>query len=115
MMDMIVTRLMGHLNQLESTHRVYDSLDIWIIAIGMVASTGTANYPRFKERARGLSTSLRLENSDDALFHIKRVLWLEILQGENAIRSHWDSVIGKDPLEPPTYTIYASSSRALPS
>ncbi|KAJ6089946.1 hypothetical protein N7467_005162 [Penicillium canescens] len=115
MMDMIVTRLMGHLNQLESTHRVYDSLDIWILAIGMVASTGTTNYPRFKERARGLSTSLRLENCDDALFHIKRVLWLEILQGENAFRPHWDSIIGKDPLEPPTYTIYASSSRALPS
>jgi multisubunit Na+/H+ antiporter MnhF subunit len=114
-MNMIVTRLMGHLNQLESTHRIYDSLDIWVLAIGMVASTGTANYPWFIERARGLRAYLRLDNCDDVLFHIKRVLWLEILQGDNAFRPHWDSILGKNPLEPLTYAICASSSRALPS
>ncbi|KAJ5297419.1 hypothetical protein N7508_007668 [Penicillium antarcticum] len=115
-MNTIVTRLLGHLNQLESTHRVYDSLDIWVLSIGMVASTGTANYPWFMERAGVLSVSLRLDNCDDILFHIKRVLWLEILQGEKLFRPHWDTVFGdKSPLDSSIYAICALSSRTLPS
>jgi multisubunit Na+/H+ antiporter MnhF subunit len=114
-MDMIITRLKGHLGQLESTDRVYDSVDVWILAIGMVASTGTPNYSWFMDRARSLSASLLLENCEDVLLHIKRVLWLDITQGENAFRPHWESILaGKYPLDSPTYAICASTSRTLP-
>ncbi|KAJ5762484.1 uncharacterized protein N7511_005866 [Penicillium nucicola] len=114
-MNMTVTRLIRHLNQLESTRRVYDSLDIWMFSIGMVASTGTPNYSWFKERARRSSLSLQLDSCDAILFHVRRVLWLEMLQGENVFQPHWGTIFGgKSPLELPAYAICASSSRALP-
>jgi hypothetical protein len=89
----IVTRFMEHLKQLESTPCIYDSLDVWLLAIGMGASTGTTHYRWFMERAWAMAASLQLGNWNDALARIKRVLWLETLQGEDIFRPHWDAIL----------------------
>ncbi|KAF7589268.1 hypothetical protein BBP40_004526 [Aspergillus hancockii] len=96
-LSMIVTRFIEHLKQLESTPRGYGSLDVWLLAIGMVSSTGTSHYQWFMERAQTLVASMQLEGWNDALFHIKSVLWLETLQGENIFRPHWDVILDGEP------------------
>lgn len=92
-LNTIVTRFTEHLKHLECTPRVYDSLDVWLLAIGMVSSTGTIHYQWFMERARDMAASLQLSNWNDALICVKSVLWLETLQGEDIFRSHWDAIL----------------------
>lgn len=92
-LNTFITRFMQHLQQLEMTPRERDSVDIWLLAIGTVASTGTTHYQWFIERARAVATSLQLGNWNDALVHIKSVLWLEILQSEDIFRFHVDAIL----------------------
>jgi multisubunit Na+/H+ antiporter MnhF subunit len=91
-LNTIVIRLVEHLKYLALATRVLDSLDIWLVTIGMVASTGTAHHKIFIERARVIAASLHLENFRDTLVHIKNVLWLETTQSEDVFRPHWDAV-----------------------
>ncbi|KAE8409626.1 hypothetical protein BDV37DRAFT_277966 [Aspergillus pseudonomiae] len=92
MMNSIVIQFIDQLMQLESTPRVYGSLDAWLLAIGMVASTGTPDYQWFVEKAQTMVVSLQLSNWDDVLVHIKCILWMETLQGEDIFRPHWDTI-----------------------
>ncbi|KAH6876524.1 hypothetical protein B0T10DRAFT_196909 [Thelonectria olida] len=92
-LNTIVTQFMEHLKQLESMPRAYDSLDVWLPAVGMVASTGTTHYQWFMERAVATSISLQLRGWDDVLVHVKKVLWLETPRGEGVFRPHWDAIL----------------------
>ncbi|KGO36364.1 Protein of unknown function DUF3468 [Penicillium expansum] len=91
-LNKIMIRFMENLEHLASTSRVYDSLDVWFGAVGMVASAGTAHHRWFINRARNIAAALQLENFSDTLVHIKTVLWLEKPQSEDLFRSHWDTV-----------------------
>ncbi|POR33131.1 Uncharacterized protein TPAR_06667 [Tolypocladium paradoxum] len=109
----IVTRFMEHLKQLESTPRVYDSLGVWLLAIGMVASTGTTHYQWFMVRARAMAASLQLGNWNDARVRIKSFLWLETLQGEDIFRPHWDAILSAaNQPGPPDFAVCDSLSSA---
>jgi hypothetical protein len=92
-LNTIVTRFMEHLKQLELTPRLHDSLDVWFLAIGMVASAGTTHYQWFMERAQAMAVSLQLGSWDDILVCTKSILWLETLQGEDTFRPHWDAIL----------------------
>jgi multisubunit Na+/H+ antiporter MnhF subunit len=110
-LNTVVTRFMEHLKQLESIPRVYDSLDVWLLAIGIVSSTGTIHYQWFMERARAMDASLALGNWDDALKRIKSILWLETLQGEDIFRPHWDAILSAvSQPAPPDFTVCVSPS-----
>jgi hypothetical protein len=91
-LNTIVIRLIEHLKYLATDTRVLDSLDVWLVTIGMAASTGAAHHQMFMQRARVIAASLQLENFQDALLHIKTVLWLATSQGEDVFRPHWDAV-----------------------
>lgn len=93
LLDAILTQFMEHLERFESTPHESNSLDTWLLAIGMVASTGTPHYPWFVERASAVAALLQLHNWNNALVRIKSVLWLETLQGENIFRPHWDVIL----------------------
>ncbi|KAJ4294999.1 hypothetical protein N0V90_007007 [Kalmusia sp. IMI 367209] len=88
----IVTRYMVHIRQLESGPRIYDALDIWLLAIGLMASAGTADYHWFVNRARVVVASLELHNWDDVFSRIKGVLWLDVPHAEACFRPHWDDI-----------------------
>ncbi|KAJ5350909.1 Protein of unknown function DUF3468 [Penicillium brevicompactum] len=88
----IVVRLAEHFKYLTPPNRVPDSLDVWLVSIGIVASTGTASHQEFLERARNMAASLELQNSEETLAHIKNVLWLENHHIEDVFRSHWNTV-----------------------
>ncbi|KAK4165319.1 hypothetical protein QBC43DRAFT_31964 [Cladorrhinum sp. PSN259] len=101
-MESITARFIGHLERFELTGRQFDSLDVWLVSVGMVASTGTPRYSLFMDGARFLATSLQLRNWEDIFVHIRRVLWLELEGGEDHFRSYWDTVLGMgDPSTPP--------------
>jgi hypothetical protein len=110
-LNTVVTRFMQHLDQLELISRVYDSLDIWILAIGMVASSGTGHYQLFMERAQAMAHSLQLRKWNDAFIRIKSIMWLETLQGEDIFRPPWESVFAAANSETLTeFTLCASPS-----
>ncbi|KKK25587.1 hypothetical protein AOCH_000080 [Aspergillus ochraceoroseus] len=89
----IVTRLMHSLqNQLHVILPLSpNSIDVWLLAIGMVASTGTAQYPWYRDRSRAVAASLQLGDWSAVRLHIQSVLWVETLRGEDIFRSHWDA------------------------
>ncbi|KAF1965631.1 hypothetical protein BU23DRAFT_488769 [Bimuria novae-zelandiae CBS 107.79] len=86
----IVTQYTSHLEQLDSNFRIYDALDVWLCAIGLVAATGTADYQWFASRAGTIAASLALNGWEDVFLQIKRVLWLDLPHGEPLFRTHWD-------------------------
>lgn len=88
--NIIVARLAQHLARIDLAARTCESLDVWLLAVGMVGSAGTVYYYKFTERAKAAASSLQLRNWDDVSVHIKRVLWLNTVQGEDIFRSHWD-------------------------
>ncbi|KAA8644403.1 hypothetical protein EYZ11_002784 [Aspergillus tanneri] len=92
-LNTIITRFVKYLQQLEPTPHVSDSLNVWLLAIGMVASTYSPHYQWFTERARAVAASLQLGNWNDVFARVKNVLWLETLQGEIIFRSHWDAIL----------------------
>jgi hypothetical protein len=97
----ILTRLTKHLEQLEPPPHEYGSLDVWLLAIGMAASTGTAHYQWFMEKSATAAASLQLGNWNDALVRIQSSLWLETGHGEDIFRPHWDAILSPaSPLTP---------------
>lgn len=90
----MVDRLGEHFKRLESTPRTHSSLDVWLLAVGMVASAGTSYSDWFVGKARAIAASLRIASSSDSLVRIKSVLWLEKSDGEVTFRIPWDNMLG---------------------
>nr|BAX09281.1 hypothetical protein [Aspergillus stellatus] len=92
-MSTMVIRLINNLTLLESTSRSYEAVDVWILAIGLVASSNTPQYQWFVRRAEAVALSLRIRDWNDALMRMKCILWLETWQGEDVFRPHWDTLL----------------------
>jgi hypothetical protein len=107
--NQILDKFVRHLQRLESMSSVSPALGLWLLAVGMVASTGTPYHQWFTERARITTASSDLGSWDDVAVHIKSVLWLETPQGELLFRPHWDAVFNGEP-EPPDLSVDPSSS-----
>jgi hypothetical protein len=108
-----LNRFTGRLKQLESVHHTHDPIDVWFLAVGMVAATGTPEYPWFINRARAAAALLYLNTWDDVSSRITSVLWLETEQSESIFRPHWDAVLngGSHP-EPQDSSVYVPPSGA---
>ncbi|KAJ5585397.1 uncharacterized protein N7459_005197, partial [Penicillium hispanicum] len=89
----IVCRFLDNLEQVASLFCVPDSLYVWLLSIGMVASDDPAHHQWYFERAQAAASSLQISTCDDALLHVKSVLWLDLLQTEDIFRAPWDAVI----------------------
>lgn len=94
MMNTIAAQFVEQLKRLESIPRSSDSLDVWLLSIGVVASVGTANLQWLMDRARKTAASMQLNNWDDVLVHMKWILWLDLPKGENIFRAHWEPIFG---------------------
>ncbi|KAF9736533.1 C6 zinc finger domain-containing protein [Paraphaeosphaeria minitans] len=86
----VVTRYIAGLEQVESEFRVYDEIDLWLHAVGLVASSGTAEYSWFARRTALIATSMALIGWEDVIARLRNVLWLNIPNGEAMFRPHWD-------------------------
>ena len=98
-LNTIVTRYMGYLTQLEDAVPIQESLHVWLLAMGLVASDGTTHHQWFVERARCSVATFQLCVWDEVFSHIKSILWLETPHGEADFRPHWDTVL--DMTKPP--------------
>ncbi|KAJ5082314.1 hypothetical protein N7532_011357 [Penicillium argentinense] len=75
-LDSTIAKFMRNLQRLENISQGCGTLTVWFLAVGMIASVGTAYYGWFTEAARAMAISLHIEDSTDALVRIKSVLWL---------------------------------------
>lgn len=113
--NQILRRFIEHLKQLESIHHTHDLIDVWFLAVGMVAATGTPQYAWFMEKARAIAALYYLNSWHDAFARIKSVMWLETQQGESIFRPHWDAALhGSSHPEPPDLSVCVSPSSASP-
>ncbi|KAF2439080.1 hypothetical protein P171DRAFT_370543 [Karstenula rhodostoma CBS 690.94] len=86
----VVIRYIASLEQLESEFRVYDEIDMWLHAVGLVASAGTVEYSWFASRTAIITTSMALVGWEDVIARLKNVLWLNMPNGETMFRPHWE-------------------------
>ncbi|KAJ5097086.1 hypothetical protein N7456_007807 [Penicillium angulare] len=100
-MNTMASRFMESFRQLESIPRAYDSLDVWLVSVGLLITTGTPNYTWFIERAQVVSAYLQLSCFYDALGHIQDILWVETSQGEDFFQSHWNAVFDIEDINDP--------------
>ncbi|KAM7198117.1 hypothetical protein V8F33_005175 [Rhypophila sp. PSN 637] len=95
----------NHTNQYTQRRILRDPLDTWLIAIGLVAATGTPHYQWFVDRGIENAASLLVLQADisggdnltweeDILPRIKKVLWLEKPKAEDVFRPHWEVILG---------------------
>ena len=91
-LDTVVRRFVGNLEDLGTISRMRNTLGVWFISIGMVASAGSPHYQWFAEKAQALVESLELTAGDDALSRIKDVIWIDTAQADSVFRPHWDAV-----------------------
>lgn len=96
-MNTMTTRFMDHFKELESVPRAYDSLDVWLVTIGLFAATGTPQYEWFAERARIITASLQLSDLEEVFVHARSVLWLETSPGGEIFGQSWAAIQLFDP------------------
>lgn len=89
MMSAISFDLKEQLQLSSSVTEMDYSIHIWLLAVGMVASTGTPNHGWFLEEARGLVSTLQIDGWQEVFDHIKSILWLDLLHSEQVFQSHW--------------------------
>ncbi|KAH9899010.1 hypothetical protein F4778DRAFT_181660 [Xylariomycetidae sp. FL2044] len=92
--DTIMSRLIDNLESLDSTFRIYGSLDVWLIAVGLVASAETDRHKEFKMRAYTIIACLELKDWNDVLRHMESILWLETQRTQDIFRHFWNSILG---------------------
>ena len=103
--NQILGRFMEHFEQLQPAHSGDDSLEVWFLAVGMVASVHTPHYFRLSEKAGATAARKQLGTWTDVLVLIKTVLWLPTEQAEANFRPHWDAVLDGRQSEPPDLPI----------
>ncbi|KAL4935998.1 hypothetical protein BDV06DRAFT_217019 [Aspergillus oleicola] len=91
-MNNLIIRLISNLVRLYSIPRCYESIDIWILAIGLVASANTPQYQWFVDKSTHIASSLQTRSWVDISTHIKAIMWMETPQGGCVFRPHWDAL-----------------------
>lgn len=88
----LVLQLQHHLGHLLSFSK-NDSLIVWFLSIGAVASLGTNESQWFRWRAAGISIVLGVRCWGDVEKHLKRVLWLKAVPTWVIFQHTWEDII----------------------
>ncbi|KAH7066290.1 hypothetical protein BKA63DRAFT_159289 [Paraphoma chrysanthemicola] len=73
----------------QSTH---DSLWIWLLSVGMAASSGTPEYAYFTAHAHEVATIAGIHAWETVVAHHKHILWLENRVTARIFQPHWEAV-----------------------
>jgi hypothetical protein len=85
------TRLKSYLERLPpSLLWQNSSLSLWIFSVGMVASVGSSGCIWFMGQAQRAAEELGIFSWEQALSHLRGILWLENKQAETAFKRKWD-------------------------
>ncbi|KAH7131341.1 hypothetical protein EDB81DRAFT_808390 [Dactylonectria macrodidyma] len=90
--SIIVSQLKVHITALADTDYVYDSLGIWVLSVGMVATIGTVDHQWFKSQARMAVIALGLCTWADILIRLKSILWLRTPH-EELCQKYWEEIL----------------------
>jgi hypothetical protein len=91
-LNALVLKLEYHLGSLLSFVERQDSLFVWFLSIGAVASIGTNESQWFRGRAAAISIVLGLRCWDDVKAHLERILWLKTT-AQFLFQQIWEEVI----------------------
>lgn len=91
-LNALITQLQFHLESLLSSGECQDSLLLWYVSVGTVASTGTNESHWFRRKAIALSVALGLQCWDDVETHLKRVLWFEA-RSQVLFQRVWEGIL----------------------
>lgn len=95
-LNSLVVRLKYFLEDLRPSLGFPDALDIWLISVGMVTSTGTDQSGWFSDEMEVLSAVLGLHCWEDVKFHLQSVLCLDAMCDE-LFRQPWEKAFASDP------------------
>ncbi len=96
--NQVLDRFARNFEQLQHQHTrsasllIHHTLQVWFVAVGMVACVGTPRYRWFAEQAAS-SINKVASGWADVLGLLRSVLWLETPQAEAVFRPHWDAVL----------------------
>jgi len=76
-LNALIIQLQCHIGPLLLSMECDNSLLIWLLSVGAVASPGTSESPWFRTQAAAISGALGLQCWHDVERHLKRVLWYE--------------------------------------
>lgn len=80
--------------RLQLTYSVISSLprplNLWLVAVGLVASLGTPYHSTFQGDARHLSASMCISTWQDLSKQIRKVLWLDMSCIESLFQDQWN-------------------------
>lgn len=91
-LNTLVLQLEYHLCSLLSFVEGQESLVVWLLSVGAVASIGTSESKWFRERAAKVSTALGIQYWDHVETHLKKVLWLE-RTNEDLFQQIWEEIM----------------------
>ncbi|KXH50759.1 hypothetical protein CSIM01_01608 [Colletotrichum simmondsii] len=90
----IVNRLMESLEDLVPYAHSCNSLFVWLLTVGMVASQGTQHYTWLTGLARDVVALTQVKSWVSVLACLRSVLWLDVVHGEDIFRPHWETIFG---------------------
>lgn len=88
----ILERLKHHLTSLVTIDYIHDSLRLWILSVGLIASIGTPHRQWFVTQTCVAVEVLTIRTWDDVLDRLKDVLWIESLH-EQLFRQKYEEII----------------------
>ncbi|KPM36702.1 hypothetical protein AK830_g9841 [Neonectria ditissima] len=88
----MIHQLKSHLQMLAQTRFVDGPLGVWILSIGMVAATRSADRQWFANQAYTAAMSLGLQTWEDVLMRLESIFWMRPQEGE-LFRQRWGKVL----------------------
>jgi hypothetical protein len=76
-LNTLIIQLKFHLSLMLSLGGCQDSLLLWFLSVGVIASTGTNESRWFRIEARTVAETLGVQRWEDIEVHLRRILWLE--------------------------------------
>lgn len=95
-LNKLVLHLKLHLESLISSAALHDPMCVWLVSIGMVASTGTEQNEWFIIQSAALLALLGLRTWQDVECRLKSVLYLENRCG-SMFRRAWEQIMAPKP------------------
>jgi hypothetical protein len=91
-LNALIIQLQCHIGPLLLSTECENSLLIWLLSVGAVASTDTSESPWFRTQAAAISRALGLQRWHDVERHLKRVLWYET-RSKILFEQTWEEIL----------------------
>lgn len=89
----LIAKLQSHLEALDSTSTPQpDTLLLWLVSVGLVASQGTPEAEWFINQASSLAGSLQLFTWSSILSSLKSILWLDRPHAALMFQNCWEDI-----------------------